>query len=82
MKSCINLALSLSRGVFMMYLLIDERFLPDKSSMISCGWKASTRLEMLTRDLPTDQILILLSSLVLFLVFLIVFGIEKKMKEL
>ena len=22
--------------------LIDERFLPDKSSMISCGWKASS----------------------------------------
>ena len=42
MKSCINLALSLSRGVFMMYLLIDERFLPDKSSMISCGWKTSS----------------------------------------
>ena len=31
--------------------------------MISCGWKASTRLEMLTRDLPTDQILILHKAL-------------------
>ena len=48
-RGCFSLAPKESNPGFSFYSLV-ARFLPDKSSMISCGWKAGPKVSMVPSE--------------------------------